>query len=359
MKLEDIQLLQFEPTSHCNANCPHCPRFDHTEWMVVESTGTLHPDLELSHIDIDSVANNLQLDQLTSLKKVVLEGDKGDPMMHPKIEKFIEIFSNLPSNPVISLTTNGSIRNSKWWSALGKKQYPNLKVVFSIDGLHDTNHLYRVGLNFDTIINNARAFIDAGGYAVWKLIVFKHNQHQIDQIQQLSKDMGFSECWVRTADSRRFKELSKWPVKTNNGVHYLEVTTKNYAEFGATYNFKNSTLASPLKLKSTVERICPNLVRGQLYITHQNHVIPCCMMHFVTEQKYFGRDDFLKLAGDVAHHDLSKNSLNSILHNKFFSTELSNSLTGNQMHYICKNSCLTEVSKNIKMTNDYSNRTSL
>lgn len=358
MKLEDIQLLQFEPTSHCNAQCPHCPRFDCIESDVFESTGTLHHDLSLSHIDIDSVADNLQLDQLTSLKKVVLEGDKGDPLMHPKIEKFIEIFSNLPSNPMISLTTNGSIRNSKWWSALGSKQYPNLKVVFSIDGLADTNHLYRVGINFDTIINNAQSFIDAGGYAVWKLLVFKHNEHQVDAIHQLSKDMGFSEFWVRAADSDRFKGLAKWPVKTNNGVHYLEINTKNYAKFHAEYNFKNSRLGNSVQLSNTVDRICPNLVRGQLYITHQNYVVPCCMMHFVTEQNYFGKTEFLNLANDLVQHDLSTSSLNSILNNKFFSTGLIDSLTNNQLHYSCKNSCSVEISKNIKITNDHSNRTS-
>jgi MoaA/NifB/PqqE/SkfB family radical SAM enzyme len=344
----DVRLLQIEPTSHCNAKCPHCPRFDCIEHDVFESTGTLHPDLNLSHIDVDHVIENLQLDRLTSLKKVVLEGDKGDPAMHPQIEKLIEVFSSMKNPPLISMTTNGSIRSNTWWAELAKKRYPNLKVIFSIDGLADTNHLYRVGIDFEKIINNARAFIDAGGYAVWKLIVFKHNQHQVDEIHTLSQNMGFSEYWVRSADDGRFKGLDKWPVITEQGTHYLEVNTKNYKKFDQEHIFKHPVIPNRPQLSNATNRLCPNLVKGQLYITHENYVIPCCMMHFVTEQNYFGRDEFLKLAGDLKQHDLSAITLETILNNKFFSESLLNSLKDNNWHYSCANSCGPQINENIK-----------
>jgi len=344
----DIRLLQIEPTSHCNARCPHCPRFDCIEHDVFESTGTLHPDLNLSHVDIDRVIKNLQLEKLTSLKKVVLEGDKGDPAMHPQIEKFIEAFSNMKTPPMIVLTTNGSIRNTAWWTRLAKKCYPNLKVVFSIDGLADTNHLYRVGIDFKKIIKNAQAFIDAGGYAVWKLIVFKHNQHQVEEIRTLSQTMGFAEYWIRAADDSRFKGLDKWPVKTDQGTHYLEINTKNYKKFDREYVFKYPIISNMTQFTNVTERLCPNLVKGQIYITHENYVIPCCMMHFVTEQNYFGRDEFLNLAGDLKQHDLSANTLEAILNNKFFSTGLLDSLKHNNWHYSCANSCGAQISENIK-----------
>jgi MoaA/NifB/PqqE/SkfB family radical SAM enzyme len=315
---------------------------------VFESTGTLHPDLNLSHIDVDRVIENLQLDKLTSLKKVVLEGDKGDPVMHPRIEKFIEAFSSMKTPPLITLTTNGSIRSTTWWAELAKKRYPNLKVIFSIDGLADTNHLYRVGIDFKKIIKNAQAFIDAGGYAVWKLLVFKHNQHQVDEIHALSQTMGFAEYWVRAADDGRFKGLDKWPVRTEQGTHYLEVNTKSYKKFDQEYTFKHPVIRNTPEFTNITERLCPNLVKGQIYITHENYVIPCCMMHFVTEQNYFGRDEFLKLAGDLQQHDLSTNTLETILNNKFFSEGLLNSLKHNNWHHSCANSCGTQITENIK-----------
>ena len=34
-------------------------------------------------------------------------------------------------------------------------------VIFSVDGLRDTNHLYRQGVNWDNVERNMQAFINA------------------------------------------------------------------------------------------------------------------------------------------------------------------------------------------------------
>jgi len=112
MKVDQVQILQFEPTSHCNAKCPHCPRFNITHHDVFKSDGTLHPDLTLNHIDVDAVLNNLELDRMPLLRQIIIEGDKGDPCMHPKIDQLINGLILAPSSPYITLTTNGSIRSN-------------------------------------------------------------------------------------------------------------------------------------------------------------------------------------------------------------------------------------------------------
>jgi hypothetical protein len=38
---------------------------------------------------------------------------------------------------------------------------------------------------------NVKAFIDAGGNAVWEYLIFEHNEHQVEQARQMSKDLGF------------------------------------------------------------------------------------------------------------------------------------------------------------------------
>ena len=50
-------------------------------------------------------------------------------------------------------------------------------------------------------MNNARAFIEAGGRAHWDMLVFDYNQHQIDQCRTLASDMGFK--FFRTKASSR------------------------------------------------------------------------------------------------------------------------------------------------------------
>ena len=72
------------------------------------------------------------------------------------------------------MAVNGSARSKSWWCDPAQKS--DLIVVnFSIDGLADTTHLYRVNSNFAKIMENAKAFIDAGGNARWYFIEFEHN----------------------------------------------------------------------------------------------------------------------------------------------------------------------------------------
>lgn len=341
MKVEEIQLLEFEPTSHCNAKCPHCPRFNIIHHDVFKSDGTLHPDLTLNHMNVDAVIKNLQLHDMPLLKKVVIQGDKGDPCMHPHIGRLITALASAPSRPSVRLTTNGSIRNTHWWSELAKIK--NLEIVFSIDGLADTNHLYRVGLDYETIIKNARAFINAGGHAVWKMIVFKHNQHQIDEIKSLSKAMGFCGFRIQSAQPR-FKELSHWPVEVDGKIHFLSPTTLKIQR--QEFRFDNDYTADT-QLKNT-KHICPNLVDGRIYITHQNYVIPCCMMHYDTELKYFGTDQLRDLTQGFERQDISKLPLSMIFEQPFFKNKLLDSFKTGNLQSTCEKSCKSKIEHNLK-----------
>ena len=66
----------------------------------------------------------------------------------------------------------------------------NVIMSFSIDGLEDTNHLYRQDVEWDKIMERAKKFIGAGGRAEWKFIIFRHNQHQVEEARSLSKELG-------------------------------------------------------------------------------------------------------------------------------------------------------------------------
>ena len=48
-----------------------------------------------------------------------------------------------------------------------------------------TNDLYRVDVVYDTVIRNAKAFIDAGGFAQWNMTVFDPQLHQIREAMHL------------------------------------------------------------------------------------------------------------------------------------------------------------------------------
>ena len=65
-------------------------------------------------------------------------------------------------------------------------------VFFSLDGVGNKSlQNYRVGADFYKILDNARAFIDTGGKAMWRMIKFKHNEHQIERAREIANEMGF------------------------------------------------------------------------------------------------------------------------------------------------------------------------
>ena len=67
-------------------------------------------------------------------------------------------------------------------------------VRFSVDGLRDTNHLYRRNTDFDVIMRNAQTFID-GGRATWVFIAFQHNEHQIGEAKRTFDKNGISKFY--------------------------------------------------------------------------------------------------------------------------------------------------------------------
>ena len=338
MELADITLLLIELSTYCNAGCPHCPRFD--------SDGKLHPDLTLGHLDIDSIQSNLQLDQLVNLKIVRLEGDKGDPIMHPKIEKIIDIFTQAPSCPEIQIVTNGSIRSPTWWRSLAEKNYPRLKVTFSIDGLEDTNHLYRVGLDFNKIINNATSFINAGGNAVWKFILFKHNEHQLEEVINLSKQLGFAEIDYGPCRSGDFNDIEKWPVVINGQTsHFLQQPT-NQSQKKVVHSTRKFIRERDIATHNP-NRICPWQSQGRLYINYLNHVIPCCMMHFDTKIDWPGTTQLRAMTDGFDNQDLTKHSLLDIFQHKLFKYELVNSLKTGRWHINCVQNCKSQILDNL------------
>ena len=197
---DKVTMLHVEPTSKCNASCPGCPR-NNCGYGVKKS-------LILQDLDPDIII--AEANKLINLKVIHLCGNVGDAIAYKYLNKAVdkivaqnEFFSIIKANKhwTLSIATNGSLRSTKWWEELGKKCNLNLfkshRIQFGIDGLEDTNHIYRQATNFNKIIDNAKAFIDAGGVAEWQYLKFKHNQHQVDEARQLANDIGFDRFFIQ------------------------------------------------------------------------------------------------------------------------------------------------------------------
>jgi len=213
----EITAMHLELTTRCNAACPMCPRH-------IDNGRAINPNLILDEITFENFKEWFSPEFLAQQRRVYACGNYGDPIA---AKDTLEIYKYIREHsPFCNLVihTNGSARNEKWWAELatvinGYRPDPLWKgedyVVFSVDGLWDTNHLYRKNTNFDTIYRNMQAFTSAGGKARWDYIVFEHNEHQVEEAKQMAEDMGF--------EFFNIKRTTRWQgynIETDNRGFY-------------------------------------------------------------------------------------------------------------------------------------------
>ena len=330
----DLTSLLIEPTGYCNANCPHCPRYT--------DDGYLHDYIPEEHLTIDAFRHGLNQKNLTNLQVVNFAGATGDPIMNPNIEDLIEFFNFVPS---IRLDTNGSIRNPAWWSRLAR--FSNLTVVWSIDGLEDTNCLYRIGTDYQTIISNAQAYISSGGNAVWKCIIFKHNQHQIAEVKKTAKAMGFKGIQFVKAYDYRFQEQKVWPVMVKGTqLHTISPSSLSEDEITAHSIDPTKIHESSGKLSNI---LCPWMKNRSAYINLLGELMPCCMMTHETTNNYPGSTKFKNTIGNFKNISLYHNTMDEIFKNYYGSNFNQSLMDVNTMQDVCAKSCKNAIVDNSKI----------
>lgn len=234
----ELSQMHIELTNACNAACPMCVRFYNNSPLV-------RPDLEIGQITLEKFKKYFPPEIIKKCNLILFCGVHGDPCVAKDMFEICQYIDSVSNTTAVRVNTNGGMRKSEWWAKLGElfSKHPwgtqsHWSVTFSIDGLEDTNHLYRRNVNWNLLIENVKSFIDAGGTAVWDYLIFKHNEHQIDQAKQYSIDLGFKEFVPKKAlgvDNGR--QLKKMPVLDKQGK--LEYVIES------PINIKNRNLENP------------------------------------------------------------------------------------------------------------------
>jgi len=195
-----VKAVQVGITTRCNSSCAFCMR------ILLEQQYNFIDRRSDMKIDImkNIVANK-------DLKEIQLCGNRGEAIFHPEFEKIISLIKQ--EGKILTLNTNGDKFDSSWWYNFGKESGKNDLVVFALDGLKKAHETYRQ-TNFINVFTNMRAFIDGGGKAVWQMILFKHNESQVNLIKKISKDVGCKETWI--IKSRTYNNIYKKPTKIFN-----------------------------------------------------------------------------------------------------------------------------------------------
>lgn len=270
-------LLHIEPSTVCNAACPLCPRY-------VMSSKRVRDDLDLRSISYDQYIKWFPATFIKEqVSRIMLCGNQGDPFAAKDIDKIIKYsIDNLDDTASFIAHSNGGLRDTALWSEIGSyvQGDPYARYVFfSIDGLKDTNHLYRRNVRWEKLIDNAKAYIDAGGNAVWDLLVFKHNEHQIEEIQSYAKSLGFHRVRIKRPDGFYFNnQLHKRGVydATGNLEYTIEASSiSEYANAPVNTPRNNRLPSSLIDLNYKDDTISDY----KSYIEFENHCINCKSMH--------------------------------------------------------------------------------
>ena len=198
----NIGRLQLELTNYCNAFCSQCERTYMLELQNEapedrrEHTKDYDIRLNNTYLSIADIKRTFLPGKWTHLDEIVLCGNVDEPVINPDVIEIIKYLYHLDNTEKnVYVHVNGGSRNESFWRELGelsKEMDGKLTVIWGIDGDEDTNHLYRKGVVWKTLQRNWRAYISAGGRAAWQFIVFKWNQHQINDIKKLSESEGFA-----------------------------------------------------------------------------------------------------------------------------------------------------------------------
>jgi MoaA/NifB/PqqE/SkfB family radical SAM enzyme len=277
--LKSPKVLHLEVTDVCQAACPQCerevnPAFDNT---------VKH------HLSVEQIKSLFNEDFIQNLDKMFMCGNYGDPAAGKHTLDIFRYFKQINPNITLGMNTNGAINNAQWWQELASVLNGTFDyVVFSIDGLEDTNHIYRKNVVWAKLVENARAYINAGGSAQWEMLIYKHNEHQIELAEQTARDLGFN--WFRTKVSKRFKDVP---------IIFLNPPT----------NYQLPNVAQAEKIE------CYAITEQSIYVAATGRILPCC---------WFGSEVF---------------SLDGYANQLLTDWELLKASWSNDPHSICSNTC--------------------
>ena len=294
IKLEDIRRIQLELTSFCNAECPSCER------QQTRDSHYLIPELNHNVLDYNNIKKWFDYD-FPNLETVHLCGNIDEPILHPELINIVEFFSSkVKSNVLIS--TNGCARDKKFWKTLSNIK--NVIVIWGIDGLQNTYHIYRKNLNWNKIYKNFTYFNKNGGKSIWQFIEFEHNYHQINDAREFSKEHSFK--FFNLINSNR--ENNKIKARASEKKKSKQINCK------ATYKSEE--------------------IQESFYVNCEGFVFPCCWI-----ATSFSINELIKKFGETIFYENNLNfmSLKEIIDGKFFDTINKNFNKISCCNRMCKN----------------------
>lgn len=174
-------VLTLDPSSYCNLRCPFCPTGQRTQ--------------QRSHANIALDRFKHLMDEVGPYLFYLDLFNWGEPFINTDLIPMIEyirpfkIFSNISTHFDIKMTEEVAGRIVS--SGLSR-------LIISADGASQESYeRYRVGGNLENVLRNVKIVsavkqrsASATPQIVWRFLVFRHNEHEIDRAKGVAEEMG-------------------------------------------------------------------------------------------------------------------------------------------------------------------------
>lgn len=239
--------VSFEPTTSCNLRCPECPSGLRS---FTRPTGMLKKDFFRETID-----------QLSKDLFYLVFYFQGEPYLNPD---FLDMVKYASLKKIYTATsTNAHYLNDA--NAKHTIESGLDRLIISIDGTtQDVYQQYRIGGNLDKVTEGAKNIVkwkkelkSKTPFVVFQFLIVKPNEHQVEDVKKLAREIGVDDVWFKTAQVYNFE----------NDPNKLIPSLEKYSRYRKTesgYEFKG-------KLTNHCWRLWHDPV-----ITWDGLVAPCC-----------------------------------------------------------------------------------
>lgn len=267
----EITSLNIDVNSVCNAACVGCARSRGSGKKNIVFDEGKHLSLNTWKKIIDEIGQQLQV--------ITFCGNYGDAGATYYLPEIVDYALANNSKLHIVIVSNMGINSTDFWTRLGNFSSKNLEFQCSIDGLEDTNHIYRRFVRWEKVIKNAKALIATGANVDWKWIRFFWNEHQIEEAKQLANEMGFRSI-IFTPNNDPTKENYYYSIYEQYKNVWMD--TKSYHDNG-TYteqvitNTPDEDYTTMMNLMPAFDSIdCYTKDEKSIHIDWNGDVYPCC-----------------------------------------------------------------------------------
>src|SRR3954470_11187100 len=197
--------ISFEPTTSCNLRCPECPSGLRA---FTRPTGMLQNDFFRDTID-----------QLSKDLLYLVFYFQGEPYLNPA---FLDMVKYAAGKGIYTATsTNAHYLTDE--NARKTVESGLDRLIISIDGTtQDVYQQYRVGGKLNKVLEGARNIVkwkkelkSKTPFVFFQFLVVKPNEHQIEDVKRLAKEIGVDEVRFKTAQVYDYENDPNNLIPTN------------------------------------------------------------------------------------------------------------------------------------------------